>query len=65
MSIADNAVLVGNGRSAAWDSFLMRLVYRTQPYLQLESAPEEILNEIVVHPDMLVTTKGVLESRLG
>ena len=65
MSIADNAMLVGYGRSTAWDSFLLWLVERTEPYLQLESAPKEILNEIVHRLDALVTTEGALESRLG
>ena len=65
MSILDNAVLVGNSRCVTWDAFLMWAVDRTQPYLQSESAPKDILHEIAARLDSLVTTEGVLESRLG
>ena len=44
---------------------LLWLVERTEPYLQLESASKEILNEIVHRLDALVATEGALESRLG
>jgi hypothetical protein len=55
---------IGYGKTSEFDKFLLWMLQRTKPYVDAESAPPSVLDEILEHMEELVTTEGTLDSRL-